>query len=227
MTAADRDVAAPRARRRLRRAVRAADRAPRARGRRLQRDRAAHGIRRRDRGEEPGRHHPLAAVRRRCTSRARPRSTRASSTSACPTLGICYGFQVMAQALGGEVANTGLREYGATDAALTRRRRRAARRPAGRAERVDEPRRLRSSKAPEGFEVLASTRGHPGRRVRQRRAPPVRRAVAPRGQALRLRPARASRTSCTRPRASPPTGTAATSSPSRSRASARRSAPAA
>lgn len=36
-----------------------------------------------------------------------------------PTLGICYGFQVMAQALGGEVSNTGLREYGATDATLT------------------------------------------------------------------------------------------------------------
>jgi len=35
-----------------------------------------------------------------------------------PTLGICYGFQVMAQQLGGEVANTGLREYGATDAVV-------------------------------------------------------------------------------------------------------------
>ena len=33
-----------------------------------------------------------------------------------PVLGICYGFQVMAQQLGGEVANTGLREYGATEA---------------------------------------------------------------------------------------------------------------
>ena len=32
-----------------------------------------------------------------------------------PVLGICYGFQTMAQQLGGEVANTGLREYGATD----------------------------------------------------------------------------------------------------------------
>ena len=31
-----------------------------------------------------------------------------------PVLGICYGFQVMATALGGEVAQTGLREYGAT-----------------------------------------------------------------------------------------------------------------
>jgi GMP synthase (glutamine-hydrolysing) len=31
-----------------------------------------------------------------------------------PVLGICYGFQAMAQALGGEVAQTGLREYGGT-----------------------------------------------------------------------------------------------------------------
>jgi len=35
-----------------------------------------------------------------------------------PVLGICYGFQVMARALGGEVANTGLREYGATKVKL-------------------------------------------------------------------------------------------------------------
>ena len=32
-----------------------------------------------------------------------------------PMFGICYGFQVMAQALGGEVSHSGLREYGATD----------------------------------------------------------------------------------------------------------------
>ena len=31
-----------------------------------------------------------------------------------PVLGICYGFQAMAQALGGEVARTGIREYGGT-----------------------------------------------------------------------------------------------------------------
>ncbi|GAB4084295.1 glutamine-hydrolyzing GMP synthase [Myceligenerans cantabricum] len=31
-----------------------------------------------------------------------------------PVLGICYGFQVMAQALGGEVARTGLSEFGGT-----------------------------------------------------------------------------------------------------------------
>ncbi|WGD38000.1 glutamine-hydrolyzing GMP synthase [Lysinibacter sp. HNR] len=35
-----------------------------------------------------------------------------------PVLGICYGFQVMAQALGGVVAQTGEREYGATDVAI-------------------------------------------------------------------------------------------------------------
>ncbi len=36
-----------------------------------------------------------------------------------PVLGICYGFQAMAQALGGTVANTGLGEYGATLASIS------------------------------------------------------------------------------------------------------------
>src|SRR5581483_10610350 len=31
-----------------------------------------------------------------------------------PTLGICYGFQAMARALGGEVARTGTAEFGRT-----------------------------------------------------------------------------------------------------------------
>jgi GMP synthase (glutamine-hydrolysing) len=35
-----------------------------------------------------------------------------------PVLGICYGFQVMAQELGGVVGKTGLREYGATTATV-------------------------------------------------------------------------------------------------------------
>jgi GMP synthase (glutamine-hydrolysing) len=39
--------------------------------------------------------------------------------SGVPTLGICYGHQVMAQALGGVVEQTGLREYGGTDLAVT------------------------------------------------------------------------------------------------------------
>jgi len=33
-----------------------------------------------------------------------------------PVLGICYGFQAMAQGLGGDVAKTGQREYGGTPA---------------------------------------------------------------------------------------------------------------
>ncbi len=36
-----------------------------------------------------------------------------------PVMGICYGFQLMAQALGGIVAKTGLREYGRTFAAVS------------------------------------------------------------------------------------------------------------
>jgi GMP synthase (glutamine-hydrolysing) len=35
-----------------------------------------------------------------------------------PILGICYGFQAMARALGGEVARTGQREYGGTDVTI-------------------------------------------------------------------------------------------------------------
>ncbi|PZG24695.1 GMP synthase (glutamine-hydrolyzing) [Spongiactinospora gelatinilytica] len=37
-----------------------------------------------------------------------------------PTFGICYGFQAMAQALGGEVAHTGVGEYGGTELAVAR-----------------------------------------------------------------------------------------------------------
>ncbi|WP_260152980.1 glutamine-hydrolyzing GMP synthase [Hoyosella altamirensis] len=36
-----------------------------------------------------------------------------------PVFGICYGFQAMAQALGGEVAHTGTREYGRTQLSVT------------------------------------------------------------------------------------------------------------
>ncbi|WP_345801608.1 glutamine-hydrolyzing GMP synthase [Microbacterium sp. AZCO] len=77
-----------------------------------------------------------------------------------PTLGICYGFQVMAQALGGEVANTGLREYGATDASVT---------GDGGVLLAGQPAEQnvwmshgdQVSRAPEGFDVLASTPATP------------------------------------------------------------------
>lgn len=47
-----------------------------------------------------------------------------------PVFGICYGFQAMAQALGGTVTRTGNREYGGTRCAPPPRPRCAAARPA-------------------------------------------------------------------------------------------------
>ncbi|HEY0259542.1 MAG TPA: glutamine-hydrolyzing GMP synthase [Lacisediminihabitans sp.] len=77
-----------------------------------------------------------------------------------PVLGICYGFQVMAQQLGGEVANTGLREYGSTAVHLEG--------DGGRllSGQPDEQTAWMShgdsvSKAPDGFEVLASSASTP------------------------------------------------------------------
>lgn len=40
-------------------------------------------------------------------------------TSGTPVFGMCYGFQLMARALGGEVAPTGVREYGRTPVTVT------------------------------------------------------------------------------------------------------------
>ena len=72
-----------------------------------------------------------------------------------PTLGICYGFQVMAQALGGEVANTGLREYGATDATVVTEGTLLEGQPVE--QNVWMSHGDQVSRAPEGFEVLART----------------------------------------------------------------------
>jgi len=77
-----------------------------------------------------------------------------------PVLGICYGFQAMAKALGGEVARTGQREYGATDVTLS----------AGDSTLLSgQPTSQTTwmshgdsvSKAPEGFDVLASSAATP------------------------------------------------------------------
>ncbi|HEY8294792.1 MAG TPA: glutamine-hydrolyzing GMP synthase, partial [Micrococcaceae bacterium] len=77
-----------------------------------------------------------------------------------PVFGICYGFQAMAKALGGTVAQTGLREYGATDVTTIGE---------GRSILADIPGHQNAwmshgdsvHQAPEGFEVLASTAGAP------------------------------------------------------------------
>jgi GMP synthase (glutamine-hydrolysing) len=49
-----------------------------------------------------------------------PAVPRALFETGVPTLGICYGFQAMAAALDGEVAATGLAEFGATRMSVTR-----------------------------------------------------------------------------------------------------------
>jgi GMP synthase (glutamine-hydrolysing) len=76
-----------------------------------------------------------------------------------PTLGICYGFQVMAQALGGEVANTGLREYGATDATIVTEGTLLEGQPVE--QNVWMSHGDQVSRAPEGFDVLARTAATP------------------------------------------------------------------
>jgi GMP synthase (glutamine-hydrolysing) len=86
-----------------------------------------------------------------------------------PVFGICYGFQAMAQALGGTVAQTGLREYGRTEAELV---------DGGTLLRGHESLTVWMShgdavvEAPAGFATLARTTGapvaafeHPGRRL--------------------------------------------------------------
>ncbi|PJJ73146.1 GMP synthase (glutamine-hydrolysing) [Diaminobutyricimonas aerilata] len=77
-----------------------------------------------------------------------------------PVLGICYGFQVMAQQLGGEVANTGLREYGSTDVTLSGD---GGSLLSGQpeAQTVWMSHGDSVAKAPDGFDVLASTDSTP------------------------------------------------------------------
>ncbi|WP_255579254.1 glutamine-hydrolyzing GMP synthase [Cryobacterium sp. PAMC25264] len=77
-----------------------------------------------------------------------------------PVLGICYGFQVMATALGGEVSETGLREYGSTPVVISDSKNVLL---------ADQPVEQTAwmshgdsvSKAPDGFTVLASTASTP------------------------------------------------------------------
>ncbi|ARC55816.1 GMP synthase [glutamine-hydrolyzing] [Frondihabitans sp. 762G35] len=77
-----------------------------------------------------------------------------------PVLGICYGFQAMAKALGGEVARTGAREYGATDVHVTGTSSTLLDgQPADQTTWMSHGDSV--SKAPEGFEVLASSASTP------------------------------------------------------------------
>ena len=72
-----------------------------------------------------------------------------------PTFGICYGFQVMAQQLGGEVAKTGSREYGATEVRVSDAGTLLEGQPATQTTWMSHGDSV--VKAPEGFDVLASS----------------------------------------------------------------------
>ena len=200
---------AARARRRLRGAVRPADRPPGARGAGLLRDRARRHAGRGDRSPaSPAAIDPLRRPGERVRRRARRASTRRCSTAGVPVLGLCYGFQAMALALGGEVAPDGTPRVRPHRADRRRRRRRAARRAAGAAPGVDEPRRLGRP----GARRVHRDRGvgaRGGRGVRGRRAPAGRRAVPPRGRALARTASRCCAGSCTRSPGSRPGWTTA------------------
>jgi GMP synthase (glutamine-hydrolysing) len=72
-----------------------------------------------------------------------------------PTLGICYGFQVMAQQLGGEVAHTGQREYGSTTVHVADGNALFTGQPADQVAWMSHGDSVQT--APEGFSVLATT----------------------------------------------------------------------
>jgi GMP synthase (glutamine-hydrolysing) len=79
--------------------------------------------------------------------------------SGVPIMGICYGFQAMAQALGGTVAQTGLREYGRTQAQVSDAGAQLAGSPGEQQVWMSHGDSVHT--APEGFTVLATTDGAP------------------------------------------------------------------
>ena len=76
-----------------------------------------------------------------------------------PVLGICYGFQAMAQALGGTVAQTGQREYGGTEVEVCEAGVLLAGTPDHQTTWMSHGDSVHA--APDGFQVLATSSGSP------------------------------------------------------------------
>ena len=126
-------------------------------------------------------------------------------TSGVPVFGMCYGFQAMARALGGEVAPDGTREYGRTeltvaDDAGSLLGGLPARHPVWMSHGDSVVRGAR------GFHGDGGVGARGGRGVRGPGAAAGRRAVPPRGRALPARPAGAASGSCTTSPGSPRAG---------------------
>ena len=80
-------------------------------------------------------------------------------TAGTPVFGMCYGFQLMAQGLGGVVAHTGVREYGRTPVTVGEPGTLLAEVPVSHNVWMSHGDSV--AQAPEGFTVLASTAGTP------------------------------------------------------------------
>ena len=119
-----------RARSRFRLAIRPTDRPPRPRAERLLRDRAAQHHRRASARTRARRASSSPAARRACTPRARRSAIPKIFELGIPVLGICYGMQLMCQALGGKVDSAPAREYGRAECDDRRSRRASVRRRA-------------------------------------------------------------------------------------------------
>ena len=157
------------------------------------------------------------ADRPACTPRVLRRVDAGLFEAGVPVLGICYGFQAMARALGGEVARTGLREYGAHRMPPSATPRRPCSPAPADLQNVWMSHGDSVAAAPAGLHRPRQQRRRPGRRLRERRRAARRRAVAPRGPALASPASRCWRTSCYDDRrAARPTGPPATSSTTRS-----------
>jgi len=76
-----------------------------------------------------------------------------------PVFGICFGFQAMARALGGTVAQTGGREYGATDMHVVADHALVAGQPTDQTVWMSHGDQVAT--APEGFDIVASTTATP------------------------------------------------------------------
>ena len=187
---------------RVRRAVRATDRPPDPRAARST-PRSSRTTRRS--ASSPARIRSGSSSRaglRRSTRPARPSLDPAILSLGVPVLGICFGMQAMAQALGGEVGRTGTAEFGKTELggvggmlfeglgdmascwmshnnAVTACRTASSRRPRRRRRRSRRWRRPRAGSTP-----CSSTRGaaHPARQRAARQLPEERRGAPARGR---------------------------------------------